>query len=323
MSTLPVLEVAIGLSFTFLLLALITTTVTEWITRVTNARGKVLVQGISQLLGEAGKDGGALTAAILNHPLIKPLGQQSARGKTRTPSYIPSSLFSRALADIVSRQNQSGEAGVSKTAALSEQLQSALQALHLGGAQQTLKDSMAKDSTIVEQWYDDHMERVSGWYKRHTQTIVLAVAVVLTLATNASAISIAQHLWTDAPLRAAVVEAAKVRLEQGPPLQTVEYLDPTTPKPTKPIQPGNDMANHILPDEQQLLDELLSWSGEVDRFERNRGWWLVTHLLGWLISAFAISLGAPFWFETLNRLVAIRAAGRSPQEAAAKKASAS
>ena len=28
--------------------------------------------------------------------------------------------------------------------------------------------------TSVGQWYDDHMDRVSGWYKRHVAMITLA-----------------------------------------------------------------------------------------------------------------------------------------------------
>ena len=33
---------------------------------------------------------------------------------------------------------------------------------------------------------------------------------------------------------------------------------------------------------------------------------LATHLLGWLLTAFAISFGAPFWFDTLNKIMVIR-----------------
>jgi hypothetical protein len=38
------------------------------------------------------------------------------------------------------------------------------------------------------------------------------------------------------------------------------------------------------------------------------------HVLGWLITALAATLGAPFWFDTLNRLMAIRSSGKSPEE---------
>jgi hypothetical protein len=44
----------------------------------------------------------------------------------------------------------------------------------------------------------------------------------------------------------------------------------------------------------------------------NPGFW--AKLLGLLLTAVAISLGAPFWFDLLNKVISIRAAGRSPAE---------
>ncbi|MEP6670047.1 MAG: hypothetical protein ABJF10_12885 [Chthoniobacter sp.] len=37
-------------------------------------------------------------------------------------------------------------------------------------------------------------------------------------------------------------------------------------------------------------------------------------ILGWVLTALAASLGAPFWFDTLNKIVTIRAGGRAPEE---------
>ena len=42
-------------------------------------------------------------------------------------------------------------------------------------------------------------------------------------------------------------------------------------------------------------------------------WWL--KLLGLLITIAAISQGAPFWFDLLNRVTNLRAAGRPPEAA--------
>jgi len=36
-------------------------------------------------------------------------------------------------------------------------------------------------------------------------------------------------------------------------------------------------------------------------------------ILGWLITALAISFGAPFWFDLLNRLVDLRGSGKKPE----------
>ncbi len=41
--------------------------------------------------------------------------------------------------------------------------------------------------------------------------------------------------------------------------------------------------------------------------------WLAEHLTGFLLAALAASLGAPFWFDLLNRFVNLRAAGKKPE----------
>jgi hypothetical protein len=318
MSTLPVLEVAIGLSFTYLLLALITTAVTEWIARLSNARGRMLLQGVRQLVGEEDGDQSPVTNEILSHPLIRPLGETKRSGKYRVPSYIPGDLFAKALTDVVDTlTKRATEEGRSQ---ISPRLQHALRTLH-----PSTRESVASDSANIALWYDQNMDRVSGWYKRHTQTIVLSIAVVLTLLTNADTVHLARRLWSDSALREAVVELAKVRLQQGPPLETVEYVDPTTPKPTKPVQ--GDNANQVLPEEQTLLESMLGWSGELATLEAfwksgslaGMAGWLALHLFGWLITAIAIALGAPFWFDTLNRLMNIRSSGPPPATSSSAK----
>ena len=34
--------------------------------------------------------------------------------------------------------------------------------------------------------------------------------------------------------------------------------------------------------------------------------------IGWLLTAFAISLGAPFWFDLLNKFISARSTGKKP-----------
>ena len=47
----------------------------------------------------------------------------------------------------------------------------------------------------------------------------------------------------------------------------------------------------------------------------SHGWvFTLTKIAGVLLTAFAASLGAPFWFDTLNRLMAVRGTGKSPEE---------
>lgn len=81
--------------------------------------------------------------------------------------------------------------------------------------------------------------------------------------------------------------------------------------------------------QQQLMDLKLplGWVGNPTQADKDLhlglpkwGQWrqswdtLSYHLLGWLITAFAATLGAPFWFDTLNKIMSIRSAGKAPEE---------
>ena len=70
-----------------------------------------------------------------------------------------------------------------------------------------------------------------------------------------------------------------------------------------------------------LLGQMLGWHGNVfvDKDRQSWSWdiWL-ERLIGWLLTVLAISLGAPFWSDMLNKFVNVRFAGRSPVEASKK-----
>ena len=73
--------------------------------------------------------------------------------------------------------------------------------------------------------------------------------------------------------------------------------------------------------EKQSLNQLTGWTGEWERWKASETsfvawiWPLLTqHLLGWILTAVALSLGAPFWFDTLNRFMNMRNTGRTPDK---------
>jgi hypothetical protein len=59
--------------------------------------------------------------------------------------------------------------------------------------------------------------------------------------------------------------------------------------------PENDSANH---------GDGTSVTGLKDLWMKHQVW--ITKPLGWLLMAFAITLGAPFWSDILNRIMVIR-----------------
>jgi hypothetical protein len=135
---------------------------------------------------------------------------------------------------------------------------------------------------------------------------------LLTVVANADTVQIARRLWVDPVLRAAVVEGAKARAEKPPATISVDYkddADATVGTVTRTDNPGSEVSAQ----ERQLLGQLLGWRGVV----QNNSWkdW-GERGLGWILTVLALSMGAPFWFDLLNKFMNIRSAGKSPTESA-------
>jgi predicted nucleic acid-binding Zn-ribbon protein len=159
----------------------------------------------------------------------------------------------------------------------------------------------------LESWFNDAMDRFTGWYKRWTRQISFALAVVLVGLANADTMMLANRLARDGALRAAIVAAAD---------SAAQKVEVVTGDPSK-VQ----TARQQLLEESEKLNLPLGWidpkvNGIGDPFEFERipnsagGWAL--KVFGLLISALAVSLGAPFWFDTLSKFMNVRGAGKVP-----------
>jgi hypothetical protein len=135
------------------------------------------------------------------------------------------------------------------------------------------------------------------------------IALALTLVANADTIHIVRQLWTDPVLRAAVVEEAKVRAQKPRPTVSVQYKDEDDP--TNPTVTRNE-GNQVSEKERELLGQLLGWHGSIRESMR------LEVFLGWFLTALALTLGAPFWFDMLNKFTNVRFAGKSPDEGSKK-----
>ncbi|MEO6703107.1 MAG: hypothetical protein ABI140_08680 [Jatrophihabitantaceae bacterium] len=147
----------------------------------------------------------------------------------------------------------------------------------------------------IEQWYDDQMDRVSGWYKRRVQLFVTVYGAVLVIAFNVDAISIAQNLWTAPVQRSAVATAAAAQAGSSP----TQVDSAIAQVKTLALPVGWDFGASRSHDRVRAVPASISS-------------WLVK-LLGLVLSAVAVGFGAPFWFDTLSRLSNLRGAGSRPQ----------
>jgi hypothetical protein len=69
-------------------------------------------------------------------------------------------------------------------------------------------DDVAKFRQGVEEWYDDHMARVSGWDKRHVRWMSPGFGVLVIVVFNVNAVEITRSLYADEALRGSVVAQA-------------------------------------------------------------------------------------------------------------------
>ncbi len=197
-----ILDVTIGLIFIYLFLSLFCTTIMELISNMLALRAKNLENGIKALLGDP--KGADLAKRFYEHPLIKGL---MPPGDRKRPSYIPSRHFATALLDIVAPENSS------KTL---QELRDSLSRIENKDARKALlsiMDTAGADAQKLrenfEQWFNDTMDRVAGWYKRKTQIIVLIIAFLVSIILNADTFMITKELSRNETMRSMIVASAQ------------------------------------------------------------------------------------------------------------------
>jgi hypothetical protein len=310
-----VLDVAVGLVFVYLLLAIMCTSLNEWISGVLNLRGRNLAMAIRQLLDRQptsrNPQPDSLIEAFYNHPLISGMMKSSQH-----PSYIPARTFASTLMDLVTQDKQ----GSFKI----EDIQAGINGLPDGDVKRTLNallrtanSDVAQAQKNIETWFNDTMDQVSGWYKRKVQLMTAVIALLLAVGMNADTIKIAGTLWHNPELRAEGIKLAEQRAKQNDssttsasPTWKATYEDPNDP-----LNPTITKMPPVTQPERQFLSQLVGWENAPSM----KGLALrdaLLILLGWVLTAIAVSLGAPFWFDILNKIINVRNAGKSPVEGA-------
>jgi hypothetical protein len=272
------------------------------------------------------------------------------------PSYIPSRTFALALIDLLNKdKTKTGDDALKSiiTSLADHQADGekanragqAIYALALDAA--NAKNSMAAFQVNLEGWYNDAMDRVSGWYKRYTQSMLLVIGLIIAASLNVSTVRVAQTLWFSKDTRDAMTKAADSYLtaHPNPPTASADAGKVAAPAQgsattqggatveNKPADTSKDKAS-VPGDLKKKLEESttaftdvsskallpVGWKSSLSTYwcewkkEGRDGTWKVFEwFAGWLITACAISLGAPFWFDLLNKFMVVRSTVK-PQE---------
>lgn len=309
-----ILEVAIGLVLVYLLLSLICSALQESLEGWLKVRATHLEKGLRVLLNDP--EGTQLLQSLYNHPVIyglfrgdyDPEKLRSKSQRTVLPSYIPAASFATALIDTLARGPVSNDpekkalspvgelswdslrASIVNSPVLTESMQRVL-LLSLDSA----NGDLSKAQENIEAWFNAGMERVSGWYKRRTQVVLLGLGFAIAVALNVDTLKVARELYQNDAIRAGAVAQAGAVVKDG-------TMNAKLPETTM--------------DKLEKLTLPIGWEKKKDEC-----WWNVFYdaapasLFGWILTAIAISFGAPFWFDLLNRLMNIRSTVRPGEKA--------
>lgn len=291
----PILDTTIGLVFIYLLLALVVTVLTEAISNFLKVRTKNLGHSLDALLG---KDGETLRDAFNATGIIqaaKKLSGPDKAGNLGKLTYIAPENFANAIIEMgrtfdKEKKRVKDIAGlVSCIDSLPESdLKNALSAVVDG-----VENDVQKGKKAIADWFDQIMAGAAERYKNIMKKYAFLAAAVVTIGFNADSITIADALWNDDTLRTQVAESAAAFSEKAQTVDDLADFD-VLKKEMRPFPIGWDVsAPHHSSD----------W------YFSALGWLL--KLVGWLVTALAVSLGAPFWFDLLKKLVAIRSGGQA------------
>ncbi|MEO0338565.1 MAG: hypothetical protein AAF242_05055 [Bacteroidota bacterium] len=136
----------------------------------------------------------------------------------------------------------------------------------------------------VEQWYDQYMDRVSGWFKKRSHTNIFWIGLLVVIFFNLDVIAIVQALF----------ESEEMRMQIMAQIDAFNQADAPA------------MSNQVAYDYLAPYRDLIKF--QIPNSEIWR------HLPGSLLTTFGIALGAPFWFDLFSRFSKLRAAGNKPEQ---------
>jgi len=284
------LDVVFGLIFLYLVLSLICSALNETISSVLAWRADLLREGIGNLLDDTQVT--RLARQVYEHSLIQSVTRRKRRRffrkeAPRYPSYLPSRTFGLALLDVLGATDKKGPELRETIERLDNEPVRRILVLLYDEAEGDARRFRAG----VERWFDEGMERVSGWYRRRVQVALWVLALLVAFAVNADSVQLARTLWTDDAVREAVVQQAD-RAAAGTEVGEV-------------AQEVTDLDELAIP---------LGWTldaGQTRSVPRDLGGALAK-LVGVVVTAAALTFGAPFWFDALRKVAQIRSAGARP-----------
>jgi len=212
----PLFTTIICLVLIYALLSLLISTLTEAVNSYFQERGHLLFRTLGRLF----EDGINVNFGqqLYNHPMVDNL----KKDPNSLPQYISAETFSNALIDIIGNYAReyrfdgarNAMVPVADTRTAFERCQAGVDKMHHTPLKLLLLNMLDKArqdpgghplaglQSALQQWYNDQMQRVSGWYKTWIRARLFWLSLLFALALNVDSIHLFQTIYRSPDLRA-------------------------------------------------------------------------------------------------------------------------
>jgi hypothetical protein len=186
----------------------------------------------------------------------------------------------------------------------------------------------------IEEWFNNAMNRLTGWYKRRCLVTTLLVGTLLAVIVNVDSINLIGRLWREPDLRLAIINNIENILTQDNTttlnvgqLSAIQQQFSEISLPVgwigSPVSPTIDPVTSLVqactlfpPAKSDIYGMVISGQCypiiNTPQVIDLTGW--LIKLAGILISGVAASPGASFWFDILKKIINVRLTGVKPSE---------
>jgi hypothetical protein len=295
------LDVAIGLSIIYLGASLFVTILNEYIQHLLNLRGRNLATSLLELIDEVG-----VREKLRKSPALALFFDDSPGD---APSYADPIVFAKLLVGSIS--TESAESAAKRLSEGLARLEESTLKHQLQALVKATTDNVEDLVTATSEWLDRSLTVLGETYKRRLQWISFGVGLAVAGACNIDTFALIDHLYRDKQARDAAVELA-VQVTTATDEQTFDRcLALTTKERNEDLKCAElvKLVDAVASKNDSLAQLPLGWDAPMPPLEP---WPIALKGLGWLVTALALSLGAPFWFDLLNRFVSVRHGMKKP-----------
>ena len=317
------LDTLIGFSVIMLVISLLITILTQMMSSLMSHRGANLLWGLKTLFAQFDPkkyehicaNAESLARQVLTHPLVSDSWfseNRVAKWFAKVP--VLAALFARfelasairvnELTDVLSHLASNALAGQPVGADINKLLGAVQAATAAPGVPagvtasvQTAVTAARTDLDELQNWFGSFMDRVSQKFAMYMRIWTVAFAVIFAFGTGLNTNTLLGDLYRNSDLRNGLVSAAQ------PVSAGAQQVAATNPADRNAVQTETQNAKDVSAAAAQAGFQILAWrwpAGFPDRASA------LKYLLGVLMTAALLSLGAPFWFNALKSMTNLR-----------------